>query len=104
MQTERWLSFLGLIRKAGKISLGEQNTGKAAQQKKAKLIILADDASPNASKRALSFANVSGCILITVPADKNTLGEALGSSPFAMAAICDSGLANAFQRIINQCD
>ena len=104
MQSERWLSFLGLIRKAGKISTGEQNTGKAVLQKKAKLIILAEDASPNAAKRALSFAEASGCVLVTVPADKNTLGEALGSSPFAMAAICDSGFADAFQRIINQSD
>ncbi len=104
MQSERWLSFLGLIRKAGKISLGEQNTGNAVRQKKARLIIVAEDASPNALKRAQSFAASSGCALLNVPADKNTLGEALGSSPFAMAAICDSGFADAFHSIINQCD
>ena len=104
MQNDRWISFLGLIRKAGKICLGEQNTGKAVRQKKARMIILAEDASPNASKRAHYFAEASGCVLVIVPADKNKLGEALGSSPFAMAAICDSGFADACQRLIHQCD
>lgn len=104
MQTERWLSFLGLIRKAGKISVGEQKTGGAARQQKAKLIILAEDASDNAIKRAEHFASIAKCRLLAVPSDKITLGEALGTSPFAMAAICDSGFAAAFQDIIKQCD
>ncbi len=104
MQNNRMLSFLGLIRKAGKIAVGESNTGKAVHQKSAKLIILAHDASPNAVKRAKSFAEAAGCSILSVPVCKDTLASALGVSPFAMAAICDSGLAEAFIGIIKQTD
>ena len=104
MQSDRWLSFLGIIRKAGKITVGEEKTGCAARQNKASLIILAEDASPNAVKRAEQYARIGKCGLLMVPADKCSLGDALGAAPFAMAAICDDGLATAFQNIINHCD
>ncbi len=104
MQDERVLSFLGLMRKAGKIAVGEMNTEKSVRLKKAQIIILASDASLNAVKRAHNLADAAECDLITVPADKDILGRALGTSPFAMAAICDSGFASAFQSFINQSD
>ena len=104
MQNDRVLSFLGLMRKAGKISVGEMNTEKSVRLKKAIIIILASDASPNAVKRAHSLSEAAECDLVIVPADKDTLGRALGASPFAMAAICDSGFAKAFHSIINQRD
>ena len=61
MQSEL-LRFLGLMRRAGKLSVGEEGTGQAARAGKAKLILLASDASPNACDRAEGFARRGGAI------------------------------------------
>ena len=43
--SERLLNMLGLMRKAGAIAIGEVNTGGACRGGKAKLLLLASDAS-----------------------------------------------------------
>ena len=94
--TDEWmLPLLGLMRKAGKLSLGEENCRKAVRSRKAILILLASDASANAQKRAYSLS--SGCDLIRLPYDKETLSDALGFPPVSIAAVCDAGFAKIFR-------
>ena len=50
------LGFLGLMRRAGKLSAGEEGVRQSVRAGKAKLILLASDASPNAQKRAEGFS------------------------------------------------
>ena len=50
------LGFLGLMRRAGKLSAGEEGVRQSVRAGKAKLILLASDASPNAQKRAEDFS------------------------------------------------
>ena len=50
--SERLLNMLGLMRKAGAIDIGETNTGGACRAGKAKVLLLAADASDNAQSRA----------------------------------------------------
>ena len=45
---EKTLNLLGLMRKANAIAVGETNTGGAVRAGKAKLLLLAADASDNA--------------------------------------------------------
>ena len=59
MQSEL-LRFLGLMRRAGKLSVGEEGTGQVARAGKARLILLARDASDNARDRAEGFARRGG--------------------------------------------
>ncbi len=92
------LSFLGLARRAGKISLGEANTRGAVRSGKAKLILLASDAAPNARARGEKLAQRAAIPLIQLEDDKNRLAEALGSPLFAIAAVCDAGFAAALQK------
>ena len=94
MQTEL-LRFLGLMRRAGKLSVGEEGTGQAARAGKAKLILLAADASENARNRAEGFSRRSGAPLVRLHADKAALASALGVAGGAMAAVCDTGFARA---------
>ena len=94
MQSEL-LQFLGLMRRAGKLSVGEEGTGQAARAGKAKLILLASDASSNACDRAEGFARRSGTPLVRLRAEKAALALALGVAGGAMAAVCDAGFARA---------
>ena len=94
MQSEL-LRFLGLMRRAGKLSIGEEGTGQAARAGKAKLILLARDASDNARDRAEGFARRGAVPLVRLGADKASLASALGVSGGSMAAVCDAGFARA---------
>ena len=89
------LRFLGLMRRAGKLSVGEEGTGQAARAGKAKLILLAADASENARDRAAGFARRAQVPLVCLRAEKAQLADALHVAGGAMAAVCDEGFAHA---------
>ncbi len=89
----RVVSFLGLIRKAGKLDVGEEPVGSAARAKSAKLIILANDTTDNTIRRASHFASVAKAPYVSVPLTKTELGSAIGRPPCAMISINDIGLA-----------
>ena len=94
--SERLLDLLGLMRKAGAVQIGEMNSGTACREGKAKLLLLAKDASENAVKRAESFVFGRRTLLMTLPYTKDEIAEKLGSGVCAMAAVTDLGFANAF--------
>ena len=92
------LSFLGLMRKAGRLVPGEENSRRTVRGGKAVLILLASDASPNAVKRAEGFSAAGSCPLMRLTVDRNALGDALGVAPFSIAAVTDSGFAAALRK------
>ena len=51
--------YLGLARKGGMLAVGEEGSGAATAAGKARLLMLAADASPNAQKRAAGFLYVT---------------------------------------------
>ena len=92
---EKTLKFLGLMRRANALQVGENNTGEAVRSGKAKLLLLASDASDNARKRAESFTAGRSCLLLPLPFTKEELSAALGLGGCSMAAVTDLGFANA---------
>lgn len=90
------LSFLGIVRKANRIAIGEEFTGATVRAGKARIIILASDASDNARKRAENFAGAGKIPLVEIPYTKNEIGSVLDRASPAMAAVTDIGLASAF--------
>lgn len=96
-QNNKVLSYIGLATKAGKVASGEFSTEKAVKEGKAKLVIVADDASDNTKKK---FTNM--CTFYEVPmvclSLKTELGHAMGKEFRASLAILDQGLANAIQK------
>lgn len=92
---EHILSTLGLAQKAGMVAVGEEPVASAARSKHARVILTAEDAAPGTVRRAASFAETGACLLLSIPADKETLGRALGRTSCAMAAITDIGFAEA---------
>ncbi|MCR5665122.1 MAG: 50S ribosomal protein L7 [Oscillospiraceae bacterium] len=97
---EKTLNLLGLMRKAGAIQIGEDNSGTAVHGGKAKLLLLAADASDNARRRAEGFVNGRRTQLIELPFDKEELSQRLGSGSFAMAAVTDLGFAQALMQLL----
>ncbi|MBQ3802283.1 MAG: ribosomal L7Ae/L30e/S12e/Gadd45 family protein [Oscillospiraceae bacterium] len=92
------LGFLGLMRRAGKLSAGEEGVRQSVRAGKAKLILLASDSSPNAQKRAEDFSAHARIPLLVMSEDKATLGRAAGVAGGAMFAVCDEGFAASLQK------
>ena len=90
------LKTLGLMRRAGKLSAGEDGVRQAVRKRSAKLILVAADASENSVKRAEGFAEAAQVPLIHLDADKDTLCRALGVNGGAMFAVCDEGFKQLF--------
>lgn len=91
--TEHMLSTLGLALRAGSVAVGEEPVGAAARAKKSRVIFTAQDAASSSVRRANSFARAGSCLCLTIPADKASLGSALGRTSCAMCAVTDIGFA-----------
>ena len=87
------LNYLAIAQKAGLLVTGEENTGIAIRAGKAKLVMLASDASENAQSRARGFLYGRNTPLIILPRTKAEIAEAVGRSSCSMAALTDTGLA-----------
>ena len=92
---EKVLRLLGLMRKAGALEPGEANTGSAVHAGKARLLLLASDASENARRRAETFAYGRSVLTVPLPFTKEELADALGTGSVSMAAVEDLGFAGA---------
>lgn len=100
--SERLLNMLGLMRKAGAIEIGETNTGGICRAGKAKLLLLAADASENAQSRASGFVRGRNVITVKLPFTKSEVSAHVGLNGCSMAAVTDIGFANAFIKTLSQ--
>jgi len=99
---DKALNYMALARKAGRIELGEEPVGAAARAQKARLVVVAEDASDHTWRRAKSF--VAGTLqqCIKVPFSKDLLGMAVGRTSLAIGAFTDPALALAFVKALPQ--
>ena len=94
-------NYLSLARKAGRIELGEEPVGAVARAQKARLLVVASDASDHTWRRAKSFVAGTDQQCIRVPYTKVELGEAIGRQELALGAITDPALALAFLKALD---
>ena len=99
---DKALNYLALARKAGRIELGEEPVGAAARAQKARLVVVAEDATDHTWRRALSFVAGSEQICLRVPYSKDLLGQAVGRTALALAAFTDPAMALAFVKALGQ--
>lgn len=101
MVQNKVLSLLGLATRARKSVSGEFSVEKAIKEKKAQLVIVAEDASDNTKKQ---FRNM--CAYYQVPiyflCSKTEIGHAMGLEMRASAAVLDSGLAKTIEKQITK--
>lgn len=97
LKHDKVLSLIGLATKAGRCASGEAMTESETKSGRAKLVIVASDASENTKKKfrdMCKFYQVPICFY----GDKDTLGHAMGKEFRASLAILDEGFAEGIQR------
>ena len=99
---DKALNYMALARKAGRIELGEEPVGAAARAQKARLVVVAEDASDHTWRRAKSFAAGTNQQCIRLPYTKDEMGFAIGRQTLAIAAITDAGMALAMVEALAQ--
>ena len=99
---DKALNYMALARKAGLIELGEEPVGAVARAQKARLVVVAEDASGHTWRRALSFVAGTTQQCIRVPYTKDELGLSIGRTSLAIAAFTDPALALAFVKALPQ--
>ncbi|MBR6477598.1 MAG: ribosomal L7Ae/L30e/S12e/Gadd45 family protein [Lachnospiraceae bacterium] len=90
-------SLLGIAMKSGNVVSGEYQTLEAVKKRKAKLVIISEDASDNTRKMFFdkcAFYNVP----VTQYGNKEDLGRAIGKDLRSSLALCDDGLATAIKK------
>lgn len=94
MKQNKIFSLLGLAARSRNVVSGEFSTEKAVKEGKARLVLVAEDASDNTKKL---FSNK--CSYYKVPVyfvgTKDELGHAMGKESRASLAITDPGFAKA---------
>lgn len=93
-------SFLGLARKAGRLISGTENCEKAIRSNKAKLVILAEDASANTKKKFFDMCSYRK-VCLKIFGQKAHIGYAIGKDVTAVVCIKDSGFAGKIIKMLD---
>ena len=96
----RALNYLALAKKGRLVELGEEPVGAVARAVKARLVVVASDASDHTWRRAKSFVAGTEQQCIRVPFTKEELGFVVGRQSLAIAAFTDAALALAFVKAL----
>ena len=96
--TDKVLGLLGLMRRAGAIAIGLDNTADAVREGKAQLLLLSRDAAEHARRKAKNLANGRSFMTAELPYTREELAASLGVSGCAAAAVTDLGFAGALMK------
>jgi ribosomal protein L7Ae-like RNA K-turn-binding protein len=92
MNSNQWMSLLGLANRARKIVSGEELAVKEIRSGKAKLVLLARDASSNTTKKITDKCG-SFHVPYKMVENRYLLGQAIGKEARVVVAILDDGFA-----------
>lgn len=101
MTNQAAFQLLGLAARARKVISGEELVIKEIRSGKAKLVLLASDASANTSKKIkdkCAYYNVE-CLVL---GDRYDLGHATGKETRVSLAIMDAGFAKKMSMLLNE--
>ena len=98
---DRVLSLLGLAAKAGKVVSGGFSAEEDVKSRKARLVIIAEEAQENTSKKF-----TDKCSHYKIPyrfySTKEKLGRAVGKQSRAVIAVTDSGFAGNLLKLFEE--
>ncbi|GGE65234.1 YlxQ family RNA-binding protein [Priestia taiwanensis] len=95
----KWKSLLGIANRARKITSGEELVIKEVRSNRAKLVIIAADASNNTMKKVTDKASYYKVPVKTV-SDRYELGNAIGKDARVVVAVTDAGFANKLKTLM----
>ena len=97
----KFLSFLGLVRKSGKIGMGFDPCIDAIKSKKAKLLIITYDLSEKTALKAKRIADEANVPVITVSFSMDEINIAL-SKHVGLISVLDENLASKLNELYIQ--
>ena len=97
---EKTLNLLGMMRRAGAISLGENQSADSLRAGKAKHLLLASDVADNARRKAENLSEGRNVQRVPLPFDRDELGKALGVGSCSVAVVTDLGFADALMQLL----
>lgn len=92
MNSNQWMSLLGLANRARKIISGEELAVKEIRSGRARLILLSSDASANTRKKITDKCN-SYQVPCKMVENRYVLGQSIGKEARVVVAILDDGFA-----------
>ena len=103
MSTEKFLSMLGLSRRAGKVVIGTPLVTGLLPGGKVKIVFYTSDASENTKKRITDkckFYNVN-CVMLNIPSDR--IGKMVGmSTPVCVIGVADDNFSKQLNALIQE--
>lgn len=100
MTQQQWMSLLGLANRARKLISGEELVVKEIRSGKAKLVLLAGDASSNTEKKISDKCNFYNVPIKRVE-NRSKLGQAIGKEERVAVAVLDEGFAQKLQTLLD---
>ncbi len=91
---DNWIRYISIAAKAGKVRSGGEQAARCIEGGKAKLVIIAEDASPGSAGKTEALCQRHGVPVITGPG-KETLGNLCGRDMRSAVIITDKGIAEA---------
>lgn len=95
---DKLLNFLGLCRRAGKLTLGNDAVMETVIKGESKAVITACDISPNTEKKLAKTCGKHNVKLIKIARTKDEISTAIGRFT-AVASVTDSGFAENIERL-----
>lgn len=97
---KRWMQILGLANRARKIVSGEELVITEIRRRRAKLVLLAGDASQNTAKRV-----TDKCTYYSIPykivENRFLLGQSIGKQARVAVAVLDEGFAEKLKQVLD---
>lgn len=98
------LQSLGMAKKAGLLTIGNDAVKSEARVGKVKLIVVASDVSEGSKKQAMYSAEDSNALCIETPYKKFDFGRVVGRGSPGVVAILDDGFALSFMKKLADVD
>lgn len=95
---DKSLGLLGLMRRAGALEIGEDNSALTVKSGKAKLLLLSSDVSESARRKAEGFCYGRSVQIVSLDITREAMGAAIGLRTCSMLAVTDIGFANALMK------
>ncbi len=98
MNTQPFLSLLGLARRAGRLAMGHDAAGDAMQTGQGCLLILAGDLSPRTRRDMVRMAQETGTTLLDTSLSMEDIAQAVGRRT-GILCTTDAGFAKKFEQL-----
>ncbi|MBQ7522172.1 MAG: ribosomal L7Ae/L30e/S12e/Gadd45 family protein [Clostridia bacterium] len=95
----QFLSFLGLCRRAGKMTIGYDSVIQSVMDNESYLVILANDISKKTEKNLIEKLAGNSIEILKIPYDKEVLSQALGKLT-GVLAVNDKGFAKKITELV----